>query len=102
MQYVVYRNKGNSAAYPYLLDVQSDIIGELGTRMVIPLYPLIKFSSTPVLRLTPILNIEGEEYLVMTHEMASVRLSQLGTEVMDVRHHRQRVKDALDFMLDGF
>ncbi|MFG5995373.1 CcdB family protein, partial [Salmonella enterica] len=26
MQYMVYRNKGNSKAYPYLLDVQSDII----------------------------------------------------------------------------
>ncbi|MCD3179992.1 cytotoxin, partial [Salmonella enterica subsp. enterica serovar Enteritidis] len=25
MQYMVYRNKGNSKAYPYLLDVQSDI-----------------------------------------------------------------------------
>ncbi|ECY5643956.1 cytotoxin, partial [Salmonella enterica subsp. enterica serovar Virchow] len=23
MQYMVYRNKGNSKAYPYLLDVQS-------------------------------------------------------------------------------
>ncbi len=102
MQYVVYRNKGNSAAYPYLLDVQSDIIGELHTRMVIPLYPLTKFTVDPVLRLTPVLNIEGEEYLIMTHEMASVRQSQLGAEVADVRHHRQRVKDALDFLLDGF
>lgn len=102
MQYVVYRNKGNSAAYPYLIDVQSDIIGDLHTRLAIPLYPLAKFTADPVLRLTPILNIEGEDYLVMTHEMASVRLSQLGAEVTDVRHHRQRIKDALDFILDGF
>jgi len=27
----------------------------------------------------------------MTHEMASVRLSLLGAEVTDVRHHRQRI-----------
>lgn len=36
MQYTVYRNPGNSRAYPYLLDIQSDIIGELNTRTVIP------------------------------------------------------------------
>lgn len=35
MQYTVYRNPGNSQAYPYLLDIQSDIIGELNTRTVI-------------------------------------------------------------------
>ena len=31
MQFTIYRNKGNARAYPYLLDVQSDIIGELAT-----------------------------------------------------------------------
>ncbi|BBV84543.1 hypothetical protein STW0522ENT60_P40010 (plasmid) [Enterobacter kobei] len=33
MQFTIYRNKGNARAYPYLLDVQSDIIGELATRI---------------------------------------------------------------------
>lgn len=42
MQYTVYRNPGNSQAYPYLLDIQSDIIGELNTRTVIPLHRLKK------------------------------------------------------------
>ena len=38
----------------------------------------------------------------MTHEMASVRQSQLGEEVVSVREHRQAIKNALDFLLDGF
>lgn len=36
MQFTIYRNKGNARDYPYLLNVQSDIIDELNTRMVIP------------------------------------------------------------------
>ena len=102
MQFTVYRNNGNSLAYPYLLDVQSDIIGELKTRLVIPLYSLNEFSGRPARRLNPVLNVEGEDYLVMTHEMASVRQSQLGDEVLSIREHREAIKNALDFLLDGF
>ncbi|EBB6138028.1 cytotoxin [Salmonella enterica] len=98
MQYMVYRNKGNSKAF----DVQSDIIDELHTRMVIPLFPVSRLVNNPVKRLTPTLNVEGNDYLVMTHEMASIRLSQIGDEVMDVRSHRQTIKNALDFIFDGF
>lgn len=47
MQFTVYRNKGNARIYPYLLNVQSDIIGELHTRMVIPLLPLADFTGRP-------------------------------------------------------
>lgn len=102
MQYQVYRNNGNNKAYPYLLDVQCDIIDELHTRIVIPLYPLKKLAHAPVKRLTPVLPVEGEDYLIMTHEMASVRLSHLGETVMDARPWRQSIKNALDFIVGGF
>ena len=102
MQFMVYRNNGNSRAYPYLLDVQSDIIGELNTRLVIPLFLLDEVSGRPARRLNPVLNVDGEDFLVMTHEMASVRQSQLGEEVESLREQRQAIKNALDFLLDGF
>ncbi|WP_312626825.1 CcdB family protein [Scandinavium sp.] len=102
MQYVVYRNNGNRQAYPYLLDVQSDIIEELNTRIVIPLYPASRLTAPPVRRLTPILNVEGTDYLVMTHEMASVRMAQIGDQVMNARPWRQNIKNALDFVFDDF
>ena len=102
MQFMVYRNNGNSRAYPYLLDVQSDIIGELNTRLVIPLFLLDEVSGRPARRLNPVPNVDGEDFLVMTHEMASVRHSQLGEEVVSVREQRQAIKNALDFLLDGF
>ena len=102
MQFMVYRNNSNNRAYPYLLDVQSDIIDELNTRLVIPLFLLDEVNGRPACRLTPVLNVDGEDFLVMTHEMASVRQSQLGEEVVSVQEHRQAIKNALDFLLDGF
>ncbi|WP_113632747.1 CcdB family protein [Pectobacterium peruviense] len=102
MQYKIYRNNGNSHSYPYLLNVQSDIIGELHTRLVIPLFPLNKITKAPARRLTPIITVEGDDYLIMTHEMASVRRSQCGHEVMDAQMYRKTIKDAVDFLLDGF
>ncbi|CAM3421237.1 cytotoxin [Rouxiella silvae] len=102
MQFMVYRNTGNARAYPYLLDVQSDIIGEMNTRLVIPLFPLSKFHARPAQRLNPVVKVEGVDYLLMTHEMASIRLQQLGAKVVSLRDYRHAIKNALDFLLDGF
>ena len=101
MQFTIYRNKGNARVYPYLLNVQSDIIGELHTRMVIPLVPLADFTGRPAQRLNPVITVEGGKYLVLTHEMAAVKLNQLGEVVTDLMESRQLVKDAIDFLFDG-
>lgn len=101
MQFTVYRNNGNSRAYPFLLDVQSDIIGELHTRIVIPLFPFEAFNGRPAQRLNPVISVDGTKYVVMTHEMAGVRLGQLGSEVSNVQEYRQLIKGAIDFLLDG-
>ncbi|EBW8796607.1 CcdB family protein, partial [Salmonella enterica] len=41
MQFTVYSNTGKSAVYPLLLDVTSDIIGQLNRRILLPVekYP---------------------------------------------------------------
>ncbi|MGX2012917.1 CcdB family protein, partial [Enterobacter asburiae] len=45
IQYYVYKNTGRITVYPYLLDVQSDIIGMRNTRVVIPLFPLRNYKG---------------------------------------------------------
>ncbi|AYA41613.1 CcdB family protein [Xenorhabdus nematophila] len=101
MQYTVYKNTGNPD-YSYLLDVQSDIIDVLETRLVIPLFLKSNFHGRIPTRLCPTLNIDGNEYLVMTHAMASIRVSMLGDEMTNVSSHRQLIKDAMDLLFDGF
>ena len=43
MQFTVYRSRGRNAAFPFVIDVTSDIIGEINRRIVIPLTPIVRF-----------------------------------------------------------
>lgn len=44
MQFTVYSNTGKSAVYPLLLDVTSDIIGQLNRRILLPVE---KYQAAP-------------------------------------------------------
>jgi len=103
MQFTVYGNTGKSALYPLLLDVTSDIIGQLNRRIVVPLLPVEKYpGSTRPERLVPLIRLtDDKEYAVMTHEMASIPARSLGTVFCDASHYRTQIKAAIDFLLDG-
>ncbi|EHM5735150.1 CcdB family protein [Salmonella enterica subsp. enterica serovar Luciana] len=103
MQFTVYSNTGKSTVYPLLLDVTSDIIGQLNRRIVIPLLPVEKYpGSTRPERLVPLVRLtDDKEYAVMTHEMASIPARSLGAALCDASPYRTEVKAAIDFLLDG-
>jgi hypothetical protein len=63
-QFAVYRNPNpeTTADYPLLLDVQSDLIAELGTRVVVPLCPAEATKGKLLRTLTPGLEVAGEQY----------------------------------------
>lgn len=103
MQFTVYGNTGKSTVYPLLLDVTSDIIGQLNRRIVIPLLPVGRYPAgrrpdrlVPVIRLT-----DDKEYAVMTHELASVPVQALGAVFCDAAQYRNQIKAAIDFLIDG-
>lgn len=87
----------------FVIDVTSDIIGVINRRIVIPLTPIERFIRIrPPERLNPILLlVDGKEYVLMTHETATVPVNALGTKFCDASAHRTLIKGALDFMLDG-
>ncbi|WP_034460595.1 CcdB family protein [Buttiauxella noackiae] len=102
MQYYFYRNGSNNKKYPYLIDVQSDLIDLLTTRIVIPLVHASQAQTRLPERICPIVEVEGEEFIVMTHEMASVDASVLREEVGNAMAWRTEIKAAIDFVFDGF
>ncbi|KOP31803.1 plasmid maintenance protein CcdB [Xenorhabdus sp. GDc328] len=104
MQFTVYRNTGRSAIYPLLLDVTSDIIGQLNRRIVIPLLPVEKYpDGRRPERMIPLIRLmDDKEYAVMTHELASIPVRALGTEFCDASLYRNQIKAAIDFLFDGF
>lgn len=100
----VYANPGGHAtSTPYLLDVQSDLLDGLDSRMVIPLrslkhFPKVKLSS----RLTPVLTIQGEEFLLETPKMGALPQRVLKSPVISLKGDQVQITAALDFLFQGY
>lgn len=100
----VYANPGSHATTtPYLLDVQSDLLDGLASRMVVPLrslktFPKVKLSS----RLTPIFTINGEDFLLETPKMGAVPQRVLKAPVSSLTQQQDQITAALDFLFQGF
>ena len=103
-QFAVYRNRNaaTKVRYPLLLDVQTDFLEQLGTRVVIPLAP-----ATPVVRqtamhaLTPICSVDGKDYVLVTPQLAGIAAKELGPPVADLSIDRQSIIAALDLLVTG-
>ncbi len=102
--YGVYQNPNprTRATVPFLLDVQSEVLSMLGTRLVVPLYRPDAAGGAPLSRLCPVLSFEGQALVAMVPEAAGIPLWDLGTLVGDLANSRNEVLQALDLLLTGF
>ena len=101
-QFEIHRNTGPGAEdFTYLLDIQSDFLGRLETRLVVPLMPLARY-GTPIERLNPVFEIEGEAHVGVFTEMAGVARPLLGEVVASAAERRHEIVAAVDFMIQGF
>ncbi len=101
-QFDIHRNTAASAEeFPYLLDIQSDFLDRLGTRLVVPLMPLARY-GTPIERLNPLFEIEGEAHVGIFTEMAGIPRPLLGDVAGSASERRHEIVAAVDFMLQGF
>ncbi len=100
----VYPNPGRHAATtPYLLDVQSDLLDGLDSRMVIPLRGLAHFAKVRLpRRLTPVLTVEGREFLLETPKMGAVPQGILTSPVTSLSDEQAQIIAALDFLFQGY
>ena len=98
----IYRNPVRSEAkqIPFLLDVQSDFLEILGTRMIVPLRRADLFRNT-IDHLNPTVDHDGQRLVVDTAAMASVPRSELKQVVGNVRALRLDIENALDFLFTG-
>jgi toxin CcdB len=102
-QLTVYRNKNPQtlSAVPFLLDVQHDLLSDLETRVVIPLRPVSAIKDKAVKPLMPVLEIEGERFVLLTPQMAGIPRSELGAPVARVEYYRSEIIAAIDFLVTG-
>ncbi len=100
----VYANTGPHALHtPYLLDVQSDWLQGLDTRVVVPLrktthFPAVKLPE----QLCPIFTVAGETCLLETPKMAAMPLRLLKSPVASLSAEQARIVAALDFLFQGY
>ena len=104
MQFDVYMNPSelSKGAYPFLVDIQSKLIAELSTRIVIPLGKLDHFSNVALPHLTPVVEYKGEEFLLLTPQISSVPNKVLQSPVGSLAHMRSLIIASLDFAVSGF
>ena len=100
----VYATPGRHAdSTPYLLDVQSDLLDGLDSRVVIPLRRRERFPAVPLAdRLTPTLSIAGAEFILETPTMGAVPRRALGAPLLSLAAEQARVTAAMDFLFQGF
>src|SRR5206468_1793931 len=84
-----------------LLDVQSEILDRLDTRVVVPLTPLGR-STVPAGQLNPHFDIGGERHILQSQWLASVPKARLGRQVANLTGHWDEIARALDMLFTGF
>ena len=84
-----------------LLEVQSDLLDALNTRIVVPLFVASK-APKPAKKLNPTFNIEGKKYVMVTQFLAAVPSSLLKRPITNLDEQFSEISDALDLLITGF
>jgi toxin CcdB len=102
-QFCVYRNRNpaSRSRFPLLLDIQSDLLEPLDTRVVVPLTPAASGRTRSMRTLAPILGFEGKKYLMLTPQVAGIPVRELGPVAGDLVSDRDTIVAAVDFLLAG-
>ncbi len=103
-QFDVHKNKNprTRATFPFLVDVQTDLLEPLGTRVVVPLTKVAGLAKKPVSHLTPIVTFDAEPYVLITPQLAGVARTDLGAPAGTLVDEREKILGAIDFLLTGF
>ena len=91
----------NSEGEGYLIDVQSDLLGGLNTRTVVPLLPKVQ-APVAAQRLNPVFEIRGAPVVMMTQYIAAVPASLLSVSAGSLEAQFDKVTAALDMLFHGF
>jgi len=102
-QFDIYRNANPAtrARIPYLLDVQSDLLDPLATRVVVPLCKPEVLKGKLAERLNPVFEVEGNKMAMLTPELAGVFRKILGERVGNLANERYSIIAALDLLITG-
>lgn len=97
-RYDVFRNPDRSG---FLLDVQSDLLEGLNTRVVVPLLPQSD-APDPADRLNPLIHLDGTDVVMVSQFLAAVPMTILSDPVANLSDIDTEIINALDMVFQGF
>ncbi|MFT7009432.1 MAG: toxin CcdB [Colwellia sp.] len=102
-QFDVYINpsKKSREAYPYIIDIQNALISDIATRIVMPLGRLNHFRNEKMDGLTPVVEYENEQFVLLTPQISSMSVKLLTNPVGSVESLRDEIIAAIDFAITG-
>lgn len=83
------------------MDVQSDLLSHLNSRVVVPLLPP-DLAPVPGRRLNPIFSINGAKYVMVTQFMSAMMVAALPEVAGNFDQHHDEIVTALDMLFQGF
>jgi toxin CcdB len=96
------RNPRSSVSFPLLVDVQSELLQDLETRVVIPLARARVFSDFPLRYVMPTVEVGGKPYVVMTPQLTALSRVTLGPMRGTLEAYGRQISIATDMLLRGF
>ena len=102
-QFDVYKNpsKASKKAYPFILNLQCNLIDNIATRIVVPLALYSKFKNEEMKGLTPIVSFEDRDLLILIPQLTSMPSKSLKNPVGTLSHLRDEIISALDLAITG-
>ena len=103
MQFDVFENPSPRMrdVYPFVVDVQSELLSSLATRMVVPLAVTALAAKDLPRRLCPIIMVNNMPLMLVPFEAAPLDKRLLKTGVTSVRDRSHEIVAAMDSVLSG-
>lgn len=84
-----------------VVDCQADLLDDLKTRFVVPLFPA-ESGSARSKRLNPTVHFDGLAYTVAPQGAATLTLAEMGSPIGSLAEHDLTIGNALDMLISGF
>jgi toxin CcdB len=103
-RFAVYHNDspGSREEFPFLVDIQADLLEDMGTRVVIPLGKAEGLTGFPMLYLIPTVAFQGRPYALLTPQLGGIRREELGPQAGTLADQERVISAAIEFLLWGF
>jgi toxin CcdB len=86
----------------WLINMQHPVANALNRSLAIPATGLHQFDVPLPAKICPVVNIADQRCIALTHMMAGISLKEMGNPVQDLQACSSVLRDAVDFLLNGY